>query len=255
MAQYSFGAGVLWGTPTLDAYGNAIAATAATPVQFGVLQEVNLDVSFDNKMLYGQNQFPVAVGRGKGKISGSAKFAQINGLMLNSLFFGQTMANGIINDVYDTTGAAIPATPYAITPTVPGSGTWVRDLGVRNASGLPMTRVVSAPATGQYMVAAGVYTFAAADTGLTVFINYQYTATSLIAKKSTIINLPMGYAPAFTCDLFSPYAGKAVTITLPNCIGSKFTFATKQDDFIIPEFDFDAFADAAGNVMTYSTSE
>ena len=63
MTQNVFGAGVLWATPTTDAYGNTIANP--TPVQFGIAQEVSVDVSFDTKMLYGQNQFPVAVGRGK----------------------------------------------------------------------------------------------------------------------------------------------------------------------------------------------
>lgn len=253
MAQYSFGAGVMWGTPTADAFGNAIANPS--PVQFGVLQEISLDVSFDTKMLYGQNQFPVAVGRGKGKVSGKAKFAQLNGAILNSLFFGQTLTSGITADVYDITGTAIPTTPFTITPTPPSSGTWSRDLGVRDSNGLPMTRVASAPATGQYSVAAGVYTFAAADTGKIVFISYQYTATSTTAKKSSVVNVPMGYAPTFGCDLYEPFQGKALTIYLPNCIGSKLQFATKLDDFNVPEFDFEAFADAAGNVMTYGLSE
>jgi hypothetical protein len=31
--------------------------------------------------------------------------------------------------------------------------------------------------------------------------------------------------------------------------------ATKLDDFVIPEYNFDAFADAAGNVLTYALSE
>ena len=253
MPQYAFGAGALIGTPTQDAFGTAIANP--TPIQFGVLQDVSVDMSFDVKELYGQNQFAVAVGRGKGKITGKAKFAQINGLILNSLFFGQTLATGTLTDVIDTTGSVIPGTPFQITPTVPGSGTWAVDLGVKNASGQPMTRVISGPTTGQYSVSAGVYTFATADAGLTVFISFQYTATSTIARKSTVQNVLMGYAPTFRCDLYSPYGGKALTISLPNCIGTKLTFATKQDDFMIPEFDFSAFADGSGNVMTYSTSE
>lgn len=255
MALYNFGAGVLWGIPTSDANGNAIATNVATPVQFGVLQEVSLDVGFDNKMLYGQNQFPVAVGRGKGKISLKAKFAQLNGALINSLFFGQTLTNGITGDVYDTTGAVIPTTPFTITPTVPSSGTWTAALGVRDAQGVPMIRVASAPTTGQYSVAAGVYTFAAADTGKQVFIDFQYTATSTTAKKSTVLNLPMGYAPSFRCDLLEPYAGKMLTVSLPNCIANKLSFSTKLDDFHVPEFNADCFADAAGNVMTYSLSE
>jgi hypothetical protein len=253
MALYNFGAGALFGTPLTDAFGAAIANPS--PVQFGVLQDVNVDISFDTKELFGQNQFPVAVGRGKGKISGKAKFAQLNGLMINTLFFGQTLAAGIIADVVDTTGAAVPTTPFTITPTVPNAGTWANNLSVANASGVPMRRVASAPITGQYSVAAGVYVFAAADVGLIVYINYQYTAASTVAQKSTIANVAMGYAPTFKCDLYNAYSGKALTLTLNSCLATKLTFATKLDDFMISEFDFSAFADGAGNVMTYGLSE
>jgi hypothetical protein len=253
MALYGFGAGALWGTPLTDAAGNAIANP--TPLLFGVLQDVSVDLSADVKELYGQNSFPEAVARGKTKISCKAKFGRINGLVLNSLFFGQTVSNGILADVYDTTGAAIPASPYQITPTVPSSGTWAADLGVRDQNGNPMTRVASAPTTGQYSVAAGVYTFAAADTGLTVFISFQYTATSTSAKKSTVMNVQMGNAPSFRCDLMSPYSGEQTTLTLFKCISTKLTLATKLDDFLIPEFDFSAFANGAGQVLQWGTTE
>lgn len=254
MSQFVFGSGILWGTPTTDAAGNAISNP--TPVQFGTLQDVSLDVAFENKTLHGQNQFAVAVGRGKGKITGKAKFAQINGLLLNSLLFGQTMTAGIVSDVYDTTGTTVPASsPYTVTPTVPGSGTWLADLGVRDANGLPMTRVASSPTTGQYSVSNGAYTFAAADTAKTVFINYQYSATSTTAQKSTVQNVVMGYAPAFRVDLFTPFQGKSMIWTLPNAISTKLSIATKLDDFAMPEFDFEGFADGSGNVLTYSVSD
>lgn len=255
MAQYLFGSGAAWGTPLADAAGNPIAANIATPQQFMVLQEISLDVSFENKMLHGQNQFPVAVGRGKGKVSGKAKWGQVNGGVFNALFFGQTMTSGIIGDVYDTTGALIPATPFTVTPTVPESGTWSVDLGVRDANGFTMTRVASAPAAGQYSVAAGVYTFAAADTGKRVYINYQYTATSTTATKMSVVNQPMGYAPSFKLDLYMPYQGKKLIVTLPKVISSKMALAGKNDDFTVPDMDFEAFADDAGNVMTMALSE
>jgi hypothetical protein len=253
MAQYSFGSGVLWGIPTADANGTAIANP--TPVQFGVLQDVSVDLGFETKLLYGQNQFPVSAGRGKGKISGKAKFAQVNGALFNSLFFGQTMTSGIIADVYATSGIAIPATPFQITVTPPNSGTYSFDLGVRDANGVPMTRVASAPATGQYSQSGAIYTFAAADTGKIVYINYQYTASSTTAKKIGVINLPMGYAPTFRAELSIPYNGQSLIMTLPNCIANKLQFGTKLDDFTIPEFAWDSFADSAGNVLTLSLSE
>jgi hypothetical protein len=253
MAQFGFGAGVLVGTAQSDAAGNTIATP--TPIQFGILQEASVDLNFDVKELFGQYQFPVAIGRGKGKIGGKAKWAQMNGLTINSLFFGQTLTSGELGEVIDTTGTAIPTTPFTITPTVPNSGTWTNDLGVLDANGLPMTRVVSAPATGQYSVAAGVYTFAAADTGKVVRISFQYTATSTSKKRMTISNVLMGYAPQFRCDLLVPYAGKQFVLTLPACVGTKLSFATKLDDFMVPEFDFSAFADASGAVAYLGTSE
>jgi hypothetical protein len=117
MPLYGFGAGALWGTALTDASGAAIANP--TPILFGVLQDVSVDISGDIKELYGQNQFAEAVARGKAKISSKAKFGRINGRLLNDLFFGQTMTSSIVANVYDTTGAAIPATPFQITPTVP----------------------------------------------------------------------------------------------------------------------------------------
>jgi hypothetical protein len=65
----------------------------------------------------------------------------------------------------------------------------------------------------------------------------------------------MGYAPTFQADLTLPFQGKNLVVRLNNCISSKFSFATKLDDFIVPEFDFEAFADASGNIMTYSLTE
>jgi hypothetical protein len=118
-----------------------------------------------------------------------------------------------------------------------------------------MTRVASAPATGQYSVATGVYTFAAADTGLTVFISFAYTATGAAAKTSIVTNVAMGNAPSFRCDLTSGYSGGQTALSLYKCVATKLSFATKQDDFMIPDFDFSSFADSAGRVLQWGTSE
>jgi len=88
-----------------------------------------------------------------------------------------------------------------------------------------------------------------------VYINYQYTATSTVAKKSTLTNPLLGYAPSFKADIYLPYNGKSMIWTLNNCVANKIGMATKLDDFLIPEFGFDAFADATGNVLTYGLSE
>lgn len=261
-----FGSGFLYGIPLTDSAGNAIATNVAVPQLFGTLQDVSLDFGFENKMLYGQLQFPVAVGRGKGKISCKAKFANIYGQMYSSLFFGSTVAANIIAAVNDVTGIVVPTTPFTITAStaapsatsiqIPNSGVWSRDLGVRNGiTGIPMIRVASAPTTGQYTVAAGVYVFAAADVAILMFISYEYTAASTSAKQFTVINTAMGYAPTFMAVLSAPFQGKNFHCRLPVCISSKLGLGFKNDDFVIPELDFDAFADASGNVATFATTE
>lgn len=261
--MYLFGSGSMWGIPTADASGAAIANP--TPVKFGVLQDVSVDISNENKMLYGQNQFPVAVGRGKGKIGLKAKFANINAASFSSLFSGSVLTNNVTAAYIDVVGKAVPATPFTITAgatdtattiQIPLTGTWLRDLGVRNANGVQMTRVAAAPATGQYTVSpAGVYVFAAADVGIVMYFDYEYTATSASAKQTTVANTLMGYAPTFAVALSAPYQGKNFHLRFPQCISSKLSFGFKNDDFAIPELDFDAFADAAGNVYYASMSE
>ena len=252
--QVVFGAGVLYGTPLTDATGAAVAVP--TPVRFGVLQEVSLDVSFDTKLLYGNQQFPIAAGRGKGKIAGKAKAAQVNGSLMNSLLFGQTLTPLLQNMIATDEGpSAIPTTPFQIT--VANSATFTNDLGVFNAAtGLPLKRVASAPAAGQYSVALGVYLFSSADnvSAISVKISYGYTLATG-GNKSTVSNLLMGYAPTFQADLSLPFQGKNLIVRLNNCISNKFSFATKLDDFIIPEINFDCFADSSGNIMTYSLTE
>jgi hypothetical protein len=248
MPLITFGAGDTYGVPTIDANGNAI--TNPTPVKIMGQQEMSLDFSGDVKELYGQNQIAIAVARGKMKVSGKVKGAQINGAMLNSLFFGQGMSAGTQGAVYnDLTGTAIPGTPYQITPTPPGSGTWVMDLGVLDSNGNPMTRVASAPAAGQYSVSAGVYTFAAADTTKTVFINYHYTFTSASAQKISVQNIAMGAVPMFKMFMQTSFQGKKALVIMYSALAPKLSlFQTKLDDFSVPEIDISAQADSANNV-------
>lgn len=253
--QLAFGSGVIYGVQQTTAAGAAVAN--ATPQRFGILQDISLDVSFTNKMLKGQYQFPVAVGRGEGKVQGKAKFAQLNGSLVNGLFFGQTLTVGqdLISDsesltITTNSGAAANGATYR------------EDLGVTyKATGLPLTKVAATPTTGQYSVTgAGVYTFAAGDVGAAtgnILVSYRYSGvtTGTTANQLIVSNALMGYAPTFTADLYFPYNGKMLVCHVHSAIGSKLNFATKIDDFMIPEFDFDCFADASSNVLTLNFAE
>ena len=81
--MYVFGSGVLIGTPT-----------GGSPINFGLAQEVTLNIATTTKALYGQNNFPVAIGSGTRKMTGKAKLARISGQALGTLFFGVTPSLG-----------------------------------------------------------------------------------------------------------------------------------------------------------------
>lgn len=253
--HYHYGTGTLWAAASSDALGNTIANP--TPIKFGTINDITLEMSRDVKELYGQLAFPVAVGGGKMKIDMKAKFSQISGRLFNDLFLGQGMSAGSLTGVNeDFAGTAIPATPFQITVTPPNAGVIARDLGVLDSNGVSMQLVASAPTTGQYSRAAGVYTFAAADTAKVVYISYTYTYASASAKLMNINNVTMGSLPVFGIDLSCRYQGKQASYRFLQCAAKKLGFDPKQDDFTMLDMDIAVFADpVSGSVGYISTSE
>ncbi|HZL59435.1 MAG TPA: hypothetical protein VFC38_07015 [Stellaceae bacterium] len=245
MAIYSFGSGVLLGQRT--------DVANATPVNFGLVQEVQLDLQFTTKELYGQYQFPLAIARGQAKAQAKAKLAQVSGLAFNALFFGQSLTSGELATSYGEVGT-VPGSP-AYTVTAANAASFVDDYGVvYAASGLPLAKVASSPAAGQYSESAGVYSFAAADAGKAVLLSYTYTMSGT-GQMLTLANPLLGTTPTFQTQLYTSFQGKPVNLKLFNCVSSKLAFATKLEDFVIPELDFDVFANAAGNVLAWSFAE
>lgn len=243
----NFGAGVLFGTPLQDGTGAAISNPS--PIQFGVLQEVSVDESWETKMLHGANQFPIAIGRGKGKVSMKAKAANFNAALVNTFLYGTSLVSAYENIYNDITGLLVPTSTFAIAPTAPSSGSIVADLGVVSAvNGAPLTRVASSPTSGQYSYSAGTWTFSNLDYGLRMYISFAYSATVAGAKKIIVPNNLMGVMPVFTVDLATTYQGKTGYVRYPNVVASSFTRTYKNDDFTIPEFQMDAFADYSGNI-------
>ncbi len=262
LPQFVFGPGIGWITPVSDAYGNAISNPA--PILIAAMQDIGIDMSAELKELYGGNSYAIAIGRGKQKLGIKAKNAQVHGHLWNSLFFGQPaqLTSAVYTAYYDAVGTVVPGTPFTVTPATAyaaslkgTSPTFGYSLGVRDVNNLPLQRVASSPATRQYSVSGGVYTFAAADVGITYYFDFNYTATSLTAQQLNILNLPMGYAPTFQFDLIIPYQGNVFSATFPNCMSTKAGLATKLDDFAYPEFDFSAFAPGSAGVGTLSWSQ
>ncbi len=241
----NFGTGIAYAVPQVDSNGAAIAN--ATPVQFGELQDITLDISFEEKLLYGSKKFPIAMGQGKGKIGIKVKTATISGSVLGDLVFGGGATSGIRAVVQNSPSNVPSAAPYTIAAAPPNSGVWATNFGILNAAtGKPMICVAGTPTAGQYAVNNGVYTFAAADAGLQILMSYEYTASSTTGKTGQITNQLMGYAPSFKLALSNNFKNNSLCIVLNYCTASKLSFPFKNDDFSIPDLDISAFDGTAG---------
>jgi hypothetical protein len=220
--------------------------------QFAALQSVSVDFTGDVKELYGRNQFALDIARGKVKIQCKAVACNIDVNVYNSVFFGQTVATGQ-QLVAENEAGTIPTTPFQIT--VSGAATFTQDLGVTFVStGVSLTRVASGPTTGQYSVSAvGVYTFAAADVAKAVLISYQYSAAGT-GSQIAIGNALMGAIPTFQAVLNGTFKNKVITLTLYACVANKLTLPLKQDDYMMPEFDFQAQDNGSGSVGILSAT-
>ena len=243
MAQYNFGLGGLYLVDN---------ETPNQATQVGVLKDVTLDISFDTKELRGSYTFPVDIAKAAGKIEGKAKFAQISGRLINEIIQGTLTSGATVIGSNNESGTVPASSPYTIT--VSNSGTWQTDLGVYNLTESKfMNRVISSPSTGQYSVAAGVYTFAAADTTDSVQISYSYTSAT--GNTVTLTNNLMGSGTTYVVHLYNTYKGKNVGIKLYAVTLGKYSFAMKNEDFTDEDLDMMGHADGSGNVISLYTTE
>ncbi len=252
MTAYAFGTGTLIAKRT--------DTSNTPPFLFGVLHDISLN--FDQKLesLLGQNKVAVALGDGELKITGKAKFARLQMTLFSNLLAGTTSTTGALQMVSTGEVATVPSgSPYTCT-VANSASTPLADFGVfYQSSGIQLAPVASSPSTGQYAFNAstGVYTFAAGDASAAVYVYYTYTSSG--GNKLTYANTLMGTSPVFevyfktTTSNFG--VAKDVTIKLNACKSSKLALSFANQKFAIPEFDFQAMADASGNVFTLSTTE
>ena len=244
--QIQFGVGNLILTRTDVAY--------ATPVKFGVIQDCEIDFDFTNKMLIGQLQFPVDVARGEGKITGKAKIANFLARGINDTFFGGTLGAGTGGVAFFNNEAHTVA---STTQQVTNHTGFIADQGVYyTSSGNQLTQVGPGLETqGFYSVnaATGTYTFSVADE-VPMLFNYTSQLTSG-ESEITISNQLMGTSPVFSVLLAGLYKGNVFNLSLPAAISTKLTFPFKNTDYSINDFEFSAYANAAGIVAQISTSQ
>lgn len=339
-------------------------------VEFGTLQDCNVDFSFDKKELYGRQQFPVKIARAKGKVDCKATYADIKAEALNIVLNGN-ISNGelkvaepfnvVVPDsgevvidlptgaalnqvlkVYNVSGTTkVPMVEVdTATPTV--SGTYYVDDGAAaiagsrtytvttnfangddvTIEGQTFTAVSGTPGAGEFgiggtiansisnlvakinanavinakftatktattftltensagggntpgtitvsgtgVITSGTATtsapgsalkiiFATIDAGLSV--QYQYDYTVATGKSVQLKNAMMGTAPVFEAEFYAALDGNPITLVLNNCTSEKLTMNFKNEDFVIPDFSFSAFSDAADVVGHIYLSE
>src|ERR1043166_7266972 len=128
---------------------------------------------------------------------------------------------------------------YMATTTATSGGsapTWTQTVGAAIAVGPPNWLSIGLK---------GNYLFAAADTGLGVWIDYIYQPT--FGYRTTFTSQLLGNAPTFLVIARGVFLGAPMTIRLDNNVSNKLTFARKNDDWLIPEMSGEAFVGGQGS--------
>jgi hypothetical protein len=243
--MFQFGVGGMYGNPNGGNQGSP-----SWPQRFGTIQNVDLEITQKLQSLYGQNKFPDDVAPSDMKISGKAAFANIEINIYNALFYAETTVTGI-SIVQPQESQPVPTSPGPYTIQVTNHATYSEDLGVQYAStGQPLVRVSSLTAAGQYTVSTstGTYTFYSGDAGAAVLISYVYTSSS--GTTLTANNHLQGYGPTFELFLLEPYQGTN-GVHLYTCRCSKMSNPLKRDNYLISDFEFEAYPNAAGKVVDF----
>ena len=221
-----------------------------TPQEFQAIQEISLELGKTTKTASGQYIYPIDSGVVEGKVTGKITFLQSEIALFNNLMNADTTATG--GFAFATQTTAVPAsTPFTVTVT--NSANFLKPLTVTyagvgvGAAPVPLTLVTSAPTTGQYSVAAGVYTFAAGDEGKSVIINYIWT-NAAAGNTIQINNQLMGYGPICELYAFPSYQG-ANGWHLTAVRFGKQSKPFKRADYLVVEVDYEAFANSNGLVF------
>lgn len=155
------------------------AGAVVTPVPIAVLTDGTVEFKQTKAFLSGQYKVPIDAGEGALDISIKFKNQDFRASVLAMVLAGTSTAASSTTLAITGESATVPAVSGPYTVTVAQSATFVEDGGVLDlTAGKWLTCVVSGPTTGQYIVSAGVYTFAAADTLHALSIVYSYTSTT-----------------------------------------------------------------------------
>jgi hypothetical protein len=252
MTMFSFGSGTLVAKRT-DLANQPVALLAVT-------QDWSIDIDQELIKLVGQSKFPVDIAPGENKIAGKIKFARVQATTISNMILAQTVtpASG-----FQLTGPENHSAIAATTFTVTNGATFTEDCGVfYHGTGIALAPVTAAPTAGQYIAGVagtGTYTINSADESVSGGLDLFYTNTLTTENQITITNPLMGTGSIFKLIGTVPYkvqnVQKQFSIQLNAARCSKMPFAFGNKKYMIPEMDYEAFADASNTIGTFSITE
>jgi hypothetical protein len=254
MTMYVFGAGNLWAKST---------DPTAQVAFFATVQEWNIDMDQELIRLIGQNKFPVDIAPGEMKIVGKIKQARVQSYLINNTILGQTVTSGSGFDVANAESHG-PLGTGTTTFAVTNGANFLEDLGVLyNTGGIALSPTTAAPSAGYYIPGttanAGVYTVNSADATVAGNLGVSYTFGVTTLFQTSIGQVLMGTGPQFELIGKVPYTvqGTAKTFNMKwNAVrASKMPLVFGNKKYLIPELDFEAFADSSGNIGKFAITE
>lgn len=135
------------------------------------------------------------------------------------------------------------ATTFTLTETIAGSGY------TPSTATVVGTGVITSATATVSSAGTGTFTFFSGDSGKKV--QYQYDYVLATGKTIQITNNMMGTAPTFEMEFYSVLDGRQIALVLNNCTTDKLDFSFKNEDYMIPNISYSAFADASdivGNI-------
>ena len=225
------------------------ASAIATPRDLLTIQETSFDFKGDIKNLMGEGQFAVDSAVGSIEISMKCKNGQLNPTTFADIYFGKSIAQN--GEMYVK---AESITVAAGTATLAGGALSAQDLGVYNSvTGLQYTRVASAPTAGQYIWGAnGVLTFNVSENAQVLLASYIKTDNTTM-QSFTANNELAGTTVTLEAFFHKKMRdGRQFNMHFYNVIIPSLNFAYKINDYTMPEFTMQAFADPVKGV--YRTS-
>lgn len=225
-----------------------------TPIQVARMTDISVKFAKDTKALEADRI--AALGKAWVGLTAklTAKTVEWNVDAVAAILSGAaTASEGRLIGV-DGEACAVPAaTPWTVTIANPTGfvNLGIEDVTAGIAAGVRrfMSRVASAPTTGQYSVTSGgVYTFAAADASHALRARYYYS-DAVVGRTIRIQNVQQRIDTPFIATLFNTNAtGKDLGFRFPEAYCDTFGINFKMKDWAENDVEFDCLGDSNDDI-------